>query len=106
MKLLKRQNKAPNYIWHERNEEYLHYRQKKKHRQGSQLLIEGGAGNDSDAVSAESADNTGAKELMCIKVLGGSKYANIGDTIVCSVKCCTRRGLRRAWLSGPLSFAL
>ena len=36
----------------------------------------------------KSADNAGAKELMCIKVLGGSKrkYANIGDTIVCSVK--------------------
>ena len=34
------------------------------------------------------ADNTGAKRLMCIKVLGGSKrrYANIGDIIVCSVK--------------------
>lgn len=34
------------------------------------------------------ADNTGAKELMCIKVLGGSKrrYAGIGDIIVCSVK--------------------
>jgi large subunit ribosomal protein L14 len=34
------------------------------------------------------ADNTGAKELMCIKVLGGSKrrYAGIGDVIVCSVK--------------------
>ncbi len=34
------------------------------------------------------ADNTGAKELMCIRVLGGSgrKYANIGDVIVCSVK--------------------
>ena len=34
------------------------------------------------------ADNTGAKELMCIRVLGGSgrKYANIGDIIVCSVK--------------------
>ena len=36
----------------------------------------------------KSADNTGAKELMCIKVLGGSKrkYANVGDVIVCSVK--------------------
>lgn len=36
----------------------------------------------------KSADNTGAKELMCIKVLGGSwrKYANIGDVIVCSVR--------------------
>ena len=34
------------------------------------------------------ADNTGAKEVMCIKVLGGSRrrYANIGDIIVCSVK--------------------
>jgi large subunit ribosomal protein L14 len=36
----------------------------------------------------KSADNTGAKELMCIKVLGGSwrKFANVGDVIVCSVK--------------------
>jgi large subunit ribosomal protein L14 len=34
------------------------------------------------------ADNTGAKEVMCIKVLGGSRrrYAGIGDIIVCSVK--------------------
>jgi len=34
------------------------------------------------------ADNTGAKEVMCIKVLGGSRrrYAHIGDIIVCSVK--------------------
>jgi len=34
------------------------------------------------------ADNTGAKEVACIKVLGGSKhrYANIGDIIVCSIK--------------------
>ena len=34
------------------------------------------------------ADNTGAKELMCIKVLGGSRkrWARIGDVIVCSVK--------------------
>ena len=34
------------------------------------------------------ADNTGAKELMCIRVLGGSrkKYAGIGDVIVASVK--------------------
>ena len=33
-------------------------------------------------------DNTGAKELLCIKVLGGSrrKYATIGDVIVCTVK--------------------
>jgi large subunit ribosomal protein L14 len=42
-----------------------------------------------------SADNTGAKELMCIKVLGGSKrkYANIGDIIVCSVKNATPGGV-------------
>ena len=34
------------------------------------------------------ADNTGAKEIMCIRVLGGSgkRYANIGDVIVASVK--------------------
>ena len=34
------------------------------------------------------ADNTGAKKVMCIRVMGGSyrKYANIGDVIVCSVK--------------------
>ena len=33
-------------------------------------------------------DNTGAKKVMCIRVMGGSyrKYANIGDVIVCSVK--------------------
>ena len=34
------------------------------------------------------ADNTGAKELMCIRVLGGTgrRYANIGDIVVCAVK--------------------
>ena len=34
------------------------------------------------------ADNTGARELLCIRVLGGSsrRYAGIGDIIVCSVK--------------------
>jgi large subunit ribosomal protein L14 len=34
------------------------------------------------------ADNTGAKEVMCIKVLGGSRrrVAGLGDTVVCSVK--------------------
>ncbi len=34
------------------------------------------------------ADNTGAKELMCIKVLGGSRrrYAGLGDIVVCSIK--------------------
>lgn len=36
----------------------------------------------------KAADNTGAREIMCINVLGGSgkKYARIGDTIVASVK--------------------
>ncbi|MBR4278104.1 MAG: 50S ribosomal protein L14 [Lachnospiraceae bacterium] len=40
------------------------------------------------------ADNTGAKELMCIRVLGGTrrKYANIGDIIVASVKKATPGG--------------
>ena len=34
------------------------------------------------------ADNSGAKELLCIRILGGTgrKYANIGDVIVCAVK--------------------
>jgi len=34
------------------------------------------------------ADNTGAKELMCIRVLGGTgrRYAGIGDVVVCAVK--------------------
>ena len=41
------------------------------------------------------ADNSGAKELMCINVLGGSgrKTANIGDVIVCSVKSATPGGV-------------
>jgi large subunit ribosomal protein L14 len=40
------------------------------------------------------ADNTGAKEVMCIKVLGGSKRrtASIGDVIVVSVKSAVPRG--------------
>ena len=40
-------------------------------------------------------DNTGAKRLMCIKVLGGSgrRYASIGDVIVCSVKESTPGGV-------------
>lgn len=34
------------------------------------------------------ADNTGAKEIQCIKVLGGSRrrYASLGDVVICSVK--------------------
>lgn len=42
----------------------------------------------------EVADNTGAREVMCIKVIGGSKrrYASIGDIIKVSVKEATPRG--------------
>lgn len=41
------------------------------------------------------ADNTGAKEIMCIRVLGGSgrRYANIGDVIVASVKKAAAGGV-------------
>ena len=40
------------------------------------------------------ADNTGAKEIMCIRCLGGSyrKYAGIGDVIIASVKSATPGG--------------
>ena len=41
------------------------------------------------------ADNSGAKEIMCIRVLGGSKrkFGNIGDVIVASVKSATPGGV-------------
>lgn len=41
------------------------------------------------------ADNSGAKELMCIRVLGGTgrRTASIGDTIICSVKEATPGGV-------------
>ncbi len=41
------------------------------------------------------ADNTGAKELLCIRVMGGStrRYARIGDVIVASVKDATPGGV-------------
>ena len=40
------------------------------------------------------ADNSGAKELLCIRILGGTsrQYANIGDIIVCAVKDATPGG--------------
>ncbi len=40
------------------------------------------------------ADNTGAKEIMCIKVLGGTRkrYASLGDVITASVKVATPNG--------------
>ncbi|MDR1532832.1 MAG: 50S ribosomal protein L14 [Clostridiales bacterium] len=41
------------------------------------------------------ADNSGAKELLCIRVMGGStrRYGNIGDIIICSVKDATPGGV-------------
>lgn len=40
------------------------------------------------------ADNSGAKELLCIKVLGGTgrRYANVGDVIIASVKSADPKG--------------
>lgn len=47
------------------------------------------------------ADNTGAKEVLCIRVLGGSgrRYAGIGDTIVVTVKDSTPGGLKKGTVS-------
>jgi large subunit ribosomal protein L14 len=47
------------------------------------------------------ADNSGAKEVLCIKVLGGSKrrYASVGDTIVVTVKDATPGGLKKGTFS-------
>ncbi len=41
------------------------------------------------------ADNSGAKELLCIRVLGGTRkrYAKVGDEIICSVKSATPGGV-------------
>ena len=41
------------------------------------------------------ADNSGAKELLCIRILGGTsrRYANIGDVIVCAVKEASPGGM-------------
>ncbi|MGI6492773.1 MAG: 50S ribosomal protein L14 [Peptococcaceae bacterium] len=43
------------------------------------------------------ADNTGAKKLMCIRVLGGARrqYASVGDVVVCSVKEATPGGVAK-----------
>jgi large subunit ribosomal protein L14 len=47
------------------------------------------------------ADNSGAKEVLCIRVLGGSKrrYASVGDVIVVSVKDATPGGLKKGTVS-------
>ena len=43
------------------------------------------------------ADNSGAKEVLCIKVLGGSKrrYAHVGDKIIVTVKSTTPTGIKK-----------
>ena len=52
------------------------------------------------------ADNTGAKELLCIRVMGGStrRYANIGDVIVATVKDATPgvASLTEATITSPI----
>ena len=51
------------------------------------------------------ADNTGAKEILCIRVMGGStrRYANIGDVIVATVKEATPGGVVKKGDSGRRS---
>ena len=52
----------------------------------------------------EVADNSGARRVQCIKVLGGSKrrYAHVGDTIVVSVKEAIPRGKVKKVMCGKL----
>jgi len=47
------------------------------------------------------ADNSGAKEVLCIRVLGGSKrrYASVGDSIVVTVKETTPGGIKKGSVS-------
>ena len=47
------------------------------------------------------ADNSGAKEVLCIKVLGGSKrrYASVGDNIVVTVKDASPGGIKKGTVS-------
>ena len=47
------------------------------------------------------ADNSGAKEVLCIRVLGGSKrcYASVGDTIVVTVKDASPGGIKKGTVS-------
>jgi large subunit ribosomal protein L14 len=59
------------------------------------LFREGGSTVVQQQTYLKVADNTGAKEIMCIRVLGGSRrrYASIGDVIVASVKKATPGGV-------------
>ena len=54
------------------------------------------------------ADNTGAKEILCFKVLGGSKrkYASIGDQIVITVKKALPGGMVKKEKSTELSLCV
>lgn len=47
------------------------------------------------------ADNSGAKEVLCIRVLGGSKrrYASVGDIIIVSVKSSSPGGVKKGTVS-------
>lgn len=47
------------------------------------------------------ADNSGAKEVLCIRVLGGSKrrYASVGDQIVVTVKAASPGGVKKGTVS-------
>ncbi len=47
------------------------------------------------------ADNSGAKEVLCIKVLGGTKrrYAHVGDEIVVTIKHSTPTGIKKGTVS-------
>ncbi|MFQ5446181.1 MAG: 50S ribosomal protein L14 [Saprospiraceae bacterium] len=47
------------------------------------------------------ADNSGAKEVLCIRVLGGSRrrYASVGDTIVVAVKAASPGGVKKGTVS-------
>ena len=52
------------------------------------------------------ADNTGAKEILCIRVMGGStrRYASIGDVIVATVKDATPGGVvKKGDIFGPVA---
>ena len=54
------------------------------------------------------ADNTGAKEIKCIRVLGGAKrkYGNIGDVVVASVRKATSASTRTQPFSSRMTTAL
>ena len=55
------------------------------------------------------ADNSGARQVQCIKVLGGSKrmHATVGDVIVVSIKDALPKGrVKKGDVTKPLSFAL